>query len=77
MKTKTRAGLISQLESNPGLANSLATYYALYGDWRKLFTAIDEIDKVTAEDVQRVAQTYFTEKSRTSVYLKQPAGGTK
>ena len=43
----------------------LATYYANYGDWRKLFTSIDDIDKVTADDVQRVAKQYFTPQNRT------------
>jgi predicted Zn-dependent peptidase len=84
VKTKTRAGLIRQLDSNSGLAQLLAGYYANYGDWRKLFTAIDDIDKVTAEDVQRVAKQYFTPQNRTVALTYQPAvseitagGGTK
>ena len=59
VKTRTRAGLIRQLDSNAGLAQLLASYYANYGDWRKLFTSLDEIDKVTADDVQRVARAIF------------------
>jgi len=73
VKTKTRAGLIRQLDSNSGLAQLLTTYYANYGDWRKLFTSIDDIDKVTADDVQRVAQQYFVTKSRTTGFEFQPA----
>ena len=49
----------------------------MYGDWRKLFTSIDDINKVTAEDVQRVARQYFTPANRTTVWLAQtpqPAG---
>ena len=65
VKVKTRASLIRQLDSNEGLAQLLATYYANYGDWRKLFTSIDDIDKVTADDVQRVAKQYFTPQNRT------------
>ena len=38
------------------MADALTSYYANYGDWRKLFTSIDDIDKVTADDVQRVAK---------------------
>ncbi len=68
VKTKVRASVISQLDSNAGLASLLTRYYGGYGDWRKLFTAIDEIGKVTAEDVQRVAVTYFGQKSRTVAY---------
>lgn len=73
VKTKTRAGLIRQLDSNSGLAQLLATYYVNYGDWRKLFTAIEDIDKVTVDDVQRVAKKYFTPENRTIAQTYQPA----
>jgi predicted Zn-dependent peptidase len=76
VKTKTRAGLIAQLDSNAGLAQLLALYYVNYGDWRKLFTSIDDIDKVTAEDVQRVARQYFIPQNRTVAMTYQPAAGT-
>ena len=75
VKVKTRASLIRQLDSNEGLAQLLATYYANYGDWRKLFTSIDDIDKVTADDVQRVAKQYFTPQNRTIGLIY--AGGAK
>ncbi|MDP9170535.1 MAG: insulinase family protein [Acidobacteriota bacterium] len=73
VKTRARAGVIRQLDNNAGLAQELATYYANYGDWRKLFTAIDDIDKVTADDVQRVARKYFTPQNRTIALTYQPA----
>ena len=71
VKTKTRASLIRQLDSNPGIASLVSSYYADYGDWRKLFTSIADIDKVTAQDVQRVAREYFVKESRTVAYLVQ------
>jgi predicted Zn-dependent peptidase len=73
VKTRTRASLISKLANNEGLAQLLATYHAAYGDWRKLFTEIDEIDKVTADDVQRAAKQYFTPNNRTVALTTQPA----
>jgi predicted Zn-dependent peptidase len=76
VKTRTRAGLIRQLDNNAGLAQLLASYSANYGDWRKLFTAIDDIDKVTADDVQRVAKEYFTPQNRTIALTYQPAPAT-
>jgi predicted Zn-dependent peptidase len=72
VKTKTRAGLIRQLDSNSGLAQALASYYTDYGDWRKLFTEVDEIDKVTADDVERVSKTLFNPGTRTIALIAQP-----
>jgi predicted Zn-dependent peptidase len=50
----------------------MSLYYANYGDWRKLFTALDALNKVTAEDVQRVAQMYFISVNRTLAYTAPP-----
>jgi predicted Zn-dependent peptidase len=75
VKTKTRASLIRRLDNNSGLANLLTTYHAMYGDWRKLFTGIADLDKVTADDVQRVARKYFVAEGRTVAYTVQPRGG--
>jgi predicted Zn-dependent peptidase len=68
VKTKARAGVIRRLASNSGLASLLTAYYAAYGDWRRLFTDLDKIDHVTADDVQRVAREYFVTPSRTVGY---------
>jgi predicted Zn-dependent peptidase len=72
VKTKTRAGVLRRLDNNAGLAALLATNYAAYGDWRKLFTSLDDLDHVTADDVQRVARQYFTTASRTVAYTAAP-----
>lgn len=64
-KTRSRASLIRQLASNRGLAAQLAFYEVITGDWRNLFRQLEQIDKVTAEDIQRVAKEYFTRKNRT------------
>jgi len=64
-KTRSRAGLIRQLDSNSGLAEQLTFYEVVTGDWRNLFKQLDEINQVTAEDIQRVAKEYFTTKNRT------------
>jgi predicted Zn-dependent peptidase len=72
VKTKVRAGVIRRLDNNAGLAQMLASYYASYGDWRKLFTSVDDLNRVTADDVLRVARQYFVLASRTVAYLAQP-----
>jgi predicted Zn-dependent peptidase len=70
VKTKVRAGLLRQLDSNQGLASQLTYYQTLYGDWRRMFTSVQELEKVTAEDVQRVAREYFVDTARTVAYTK-------
>ena len=64
-KTRSRASLIRQLDSNSGLASLLTFYDVVTGDWRNLFKQLDDIDKVTAEDIQRVARQYFVTKNQT------------
>jgi predicted Zn-dependent peptidase len=71
VKTKVRAGLIRQLDSNAGLAQQLPYYEVNYDDWRMMFNGLDDIDKVTADDVQRVVREYFTPANRTVAYTVQ------
>lgn len=73
VKAKARANLIGALDSNAGLAQQLASNQAGYGDWRQLFRWLDEMNKVTAEDVQRVAREYFKKENRTVAYLVPPS----
>lgn len=69
-KTRARANLIRQLDSNSGLASQLANYQVLTGDWRNLFRDLDRINKVRREDIKRVADEYFTSKNRTVGIIK-------
>jgi predicted Zn-dependent peptidase len=64
-KTRARADLIRGLGDNEGLANQLAIAQLRYGDWRELFRQLDRDDKVTKEDIKRVANRIFTPTNRT------------
>ena len=64
-KTKLRANLIRQLDSNLGLGLRLTDYQALTGDWRNLFHYIDRIQALTAEDLHRVSNEYLDNYYRT------------
>jgi predicted Zn-dependent peptidase len=64
VKTRAKAQLLRQLDSNSGLALQLASYHTLYGDWRELFREIDKIEKVTPADIRRVANEVFVETNR-------------
>jgi predicted Zn-dependent peptidase len=72
VKTNVRAGLLRALDSNSGLANILAESYMTKGDWRKLFTELEELEKVTPADVQRAAKTYLVPNNKTVAYTVQP-----
>jgi len=63
-KIRAKANLVRELSSRFGLALQLATYEVLTGDWRNLFRNIDEINKVTADDIMRVAKECFVKKNR-------------
>ncbi|NEP21355.1 pitrilysin family protein [Moorena sp. SIO3I6] len=65
VKTQARASLLRSLDSNMGMARNLATYEVKTGDWRNLFKEIEDIEAVSAADIQRVAQATFRPENRT------------
>jgi predicted Zn-dependent peptidase len=65
VKTRAKANLIRRLGDNQGLALQLGTIVARYGDWRQLFYEVDRIDKVSKEDIRRVANQTFVPTNRT------------
>ena len=77
VKINVRAGLIRGLNSNIGMANALAAAHVGYGSWKKLYSQLDELEKITAADVQRVAKTYFRAKGRTVAYMSKSSQEAK
>lgn len=65
VKTQMQASLLRSLDSNEGMARQLAEYDAKTGSWENLFTELEAIASVTADDIQRVAKQTFTEDNRT------------
>ena len=65
VKTQLKAGLLRSLDSNLGMARILTEYEAKTGNWRNIFTELEEIAQVTAVDIQRVARETFTAENRT------------
>jgi len=55
-----------------GKANTIGTYELFYGDYARLFTAPAEYEKITTEDIQRVALKYFRKANRTVGVLDSP-----
>lgn len=65
VKTQATARLLRSVNSNSGMANLLAEYEAKTGDWRNLFTRLDAINAVRAQDIQRLARKTFTDQQKT------------
>jgi predicted Zn-dependent peptidase len=65
VKNQARVSLLRALDSNSGMARLLVSYDVKTGDWRNLFSEIDRLEAVTAEDIRRVAQKTFTPENRT------------
>ncbi|MBW3544248.1 MAG: insulinase family protein [Bacteroidetes bacterium] len=62
--------LYRTLETINGKANTLGTYELYFGDYKKMFDAPNQYEKVTAADIKRVAQQYLTRQNRTVGVLK-------
>jgi zinc protease len=64
VRRQLRAGHVFSTEGVSSQARYLGQY-ELAGTWRNFETYLDDLDKVTAEDVVRVAATYLTAENRT------------
>jgi predicted Zn-dependent peptidase len=71
-KNQLEASYIRGLANNDQLAQELARAQAVHGDWRLVGTHRDGISRVTAEDIMRVARTYFIKSNRTVATLVRP-----
>lgn len=69
-KTRFRKQLIDKISSNESMALELAEWQTITGNWKNLFTYLDKLDKVTPEDIQRIAKTTFTAGNRTVAWIE-------
>ncbi|HEY8399407.1 MAG TPA: pitrilysin family protein, partial [Flavihumibacter sp.] len=70
VKNRKLISFYRQIETINGKSNNLGTYELFFGDYKKLFDAPEMYNKVTIEDIKRVATTYFTKPNRTVGILK-------
>ncbi len=68
--TNARASQVRSLNSNMGLALGFAENHAQRGSWKESFRALNALEAVTLDDLQRVAQTYFVKNNRTVGMIK-------
>jgi predicted Zn-dependent peptidase len=69
-------GLAHNLESNKGLAGSLAYFEAIAGDWRFPYRQTERMEELTPEDVRRVAERYLAPERRVVGVLVRPPADT-
>ncbi|MGB0893012.1 MAG: M16 family metallopeptidase [Parashewanella sp.] len=65
------------METINGKANTIGTYEVYFGDYKKLFNAPKEYNKITPADIQRVAKQFLKKSNRTVGTLAAKEGADK
>lgn len=68
-KNQIQAGFVFSLENAQGLAEAIGRSWVLTGNASMFLGDVDQIEKVTAADVQRVVKTYFAPDKATVVVI--------
>ncbi len=68
LKNQIETEFVTRNSSVAGIAESLANYEMYFGDANLINSEIDRYNKVTREDIQRVARKYLTKENRVSLY---------
>lgn len=70
VKNKKLIEFYDQVATINGKSNNIGTYEVFFGDYRKMFDAPAAYNKVTLEDIRRVANKYLVKTTRTVGVLK-------
>jgi zinc protease len=73
-KNQLEADFIFSLQTNMYKGLKLGDYQVRAGDYKKLFEAVDKLQKVTKEDIMMVAKKYLVEDNRTVAILVPQKG---
>jgi zinc protease len=68
-KNQVEANFFRSMQTVNGKARKIGTYEIYFGDFNEILKVRDRYQAVTADDVKRVANTYFAPKNRTVVTL--------
>jgi predicted Zn-dependent peptidase len=70
VKNKKLIEFYGQVETINGKSNNIGTYEVFFGDYKKMFDAPAQYNKVTADDIKKAANKYFIKTARTIGVLK-------
>ncbi len=70
VKNQKLVEFYDQVETINGKSNNLGTYEVFFGDYKKMFDAPAAYNKVTIDDIKRVAGEYMKKSNRTVGILK-------
>lgn len=71
VKNAKLMGFYRTMETINGKADTIGQYEIFFGSYKKLFSAPGEYQKITVDDIKRVAAAYFKKSSRTVGILKK------
>ena len=64
-----KLALIDGIRSNSNMASALCSYHVNAGSWSKLLTDLEQVDLLTANDIQSIAASLFTEDNCYTGYM--------
>ena len=74
----TKLTLVDGIRSNTNMASALCSYHVNAGSWKKLLSDLQQVDQLTAADIQAVAAKTFVEDNLYTGYmLKEEATNSK
>ncbi|HZY82912.1 MAG TPA: pitrilysin family protein [Cyclobacteriaceae bacterium] len=77
VKNQVESQFVQQNASMAGIAEQLANYHVYFGDANLINTEINRYNKVTREDLQRVAKKYLTKENRVSLFYLPKSAQSK
>lgn len=79
IKKATKLTLVDGIRSNTNMASALCSYHVNAGSWKKLLSDLEQVDQLTAADVQAVAAATFQEDNLYTGYMlkEDPVTGKK
>lgn len=77
VKNQVESQFVQQNSSMIGIAEQLANYHVYFKDSNLINTEINRYNKITREDLQRVAKKYLTKENRVSLFYLPKSAQSK